>query len=76
MKLKILVLVIVLIALLIAFLSGIVSVVKVKKNRIDAEYFYVFSNGHKKYREKCDNFWNAFKKFYVQTILNIILFNI
>lgn len=58
------------------FLAGIVSAIKVQKNKVDHEYFYVFTNGRKKHREKCNGFWQTFKKFYVQTLANIFLFNI
>lgn len=71
-----LVLVIVTIILVIILLAGIVSAIKVQKNKVNQEYFYVFNNGRKKYRKKCDSSWSAFRKFYVQTLVNIFLFNI
>lgn len=43
-----LVLVIVTIILLIILLVGIVSAIKVQKNKVDHKYFYVFNNGRKK----------------------------
>ena len=74
MRLTIFVILIVILVML--CLAFILSLIKVKHNKINNVYFYTYRDKNKIYKIRCSNFWETLFKYYIQTLINIILFNV